>query len=105
MDTGRKGKFVINVGNIYDEVDLYHLLDGVFVTRAEFNDFGRIIEYEGLCEQFDVVPDGVVAPEYSLNMERSAFGGISAVWFSRDKPLEISPLGRAMKEIGEFLVN
>jgi hypothetical protein len=65
----RVGKFEIKKELIESEPELIRkFLSNVLIFRAEFVDFGYIIEYMGFSKIFSELPEGGVVPRYGIKL-------------------------------------
>lgn len=63
---------------------LIPLLEGMFILEARFSYDTRAWEYTALSEKFDLVQEGVPAPEYKIEFTRDQEGKVlEQRWFKR----------------------
>lgn len=66
----RLGTFSIEHDIVKEHVGVFALVMGsVLVTRAESMFSSGVIEYCGMCPQFDVVAEGEVIPAYEIEVQ------------------------------------
>jgi len=84
-------------GKIHLRVDMYHdgandealsaLFGQFFPCKADYDMARDMFIYDGYCKQFDVLPEGCMAPEYDVTLEKkrqpSGLGNFIEVGFIR----------------------
>lgn len=78
----RFGKFTVTRG-IVESDDMFEIMRGVLIVRAELRYDLDAVEYVGACEHFGVVPHGVMPPEYVAEFKTSIDGdkrSIAVTW-------------------------
>jgi hypothetical protein len=69
MNKRRIGKFYVNMDMLEGDLDtIRRILLGVIVIKAKLVYETDCIEYLGICDHFDVVPPGDMAPDYRCAM-------------------------------------
>lgn len=68
--TRRLGKFSISWVLIDDNPQVVRqLLSKMIIVRAETLYHDRSIEYIAMCDDFDVIPEGMIVPQYDIEID------------------------------------
>lgn len=85
LSPNRIGKFSISL-ELFEQgwEKLIPVLEGMFILEAKFSYDARAFEFLALSEKFDLVHEGLPAPDYKIEFTRDQDGKVlEQRWFRR----------------------